>query len=105
MKTYLRYASLSLILFSTVAQSQGRMVEFPIPCIGIVTLSEVLTKHKETPAMIMNSSREVGGKVFDNPTVLFINYETKTWTIAEQITKDTYCVIGMGDAIKPYTDK
>lgn len=80
----------------------SQVVNFPIPCTDIRTLTEVLEKHSEVAAMTMTSSREVKGQVIESPAVLFINYKTKTWTLAEQINEEIYCVVAMGDSAKPY---
>jgi hypothetical protein len=79
-----------------------RIVNFPIPCTNIKTLAAVLEKFEERAAMTMTTSREVTGRIIESPTILFVNYKTKTWTLAEKVTDDSYCVIATGDNIKPY---
>jgi hypothetical protein len=93
-------SAILLTVVPTIAQSQ--IVNFPIPCTNISTLAEVIDKHGEEAAMTMTSSREIEGKIITSPTVLFVNFKTKTWTLAEQITKDRYCIIAVGDNINPY---
>lgn len=100
MKTIFLSVVAAVGLLPTTVNSQ--IVNFPIPCTDITTLSEVLDKHGEKAAMTMSSSREIRGRVIESSTVLFINYETKTWTLAEQINDETYCVVAMGDSIRPY---
>lgn len=82
--------------------AKERIVNFPIPCTDIKTLAVVLEQFEEKAAMTMTTSREVSGNIIESPTILFVNYKTKTWTLAEKITDDSYCVIATGDNIKPY---
>jgi crotonobetainyl-CoA:carnitine CoA-transferase CaiB-like acyl-CoA transferase len=92
----------AVLLISTSAMAQERIINFPIPCTDVLTLAEVVDKHEEEAAMTMTTSREIEGRIIISPTVLFVNFKTKSWTLAERITKDTYCIIAVGDDLKPY---
>jgi hypothetical protein len=95
-------------LFAAVSLSvaaQGRIMEFQAACVSINGLADVLVEFDEIPSLTMTSSREINGKLVDYATVLFINYETKTWTLAERVAQDRYCVTATGDNIKPYVKK
>jgi len=80
-------------------------VDFPIVCSNSNALAEVLMEYKEQPAMTMSSVRDAGGRQMINPLVLFINYETKSWTLGERIAPDVICLIAVGDNINPYKEK
>ena len=74
-------------------------------CVNSVVLAETLGKYGERPALTMTNNREIAGRVESFATVLFVNYDTKSWTMAEQVKEDLYCVIGMGDHLSPYRSK
>jgi hypothetical protein len=69
-------------------------------------MAEVLEKYGEIPFATMTSNREVpivGLTV--SPLVIFVNPKTKTYTMIEQITKDLYCVVAIGENINPYIEE
>jgi len=94
---------LAALLFSTPALAQNRVMQFPATCVNIETLAELLEEFEEDPAMTMTSIRASGDDFATNALVLFINYKTRTWTMAERIPGNRYCVIATGENIKPYT--
>ena len=93
------------LLFSTSALAQNRVIPFPATCVNINTLAKLLEEFQEKPAMTMLSNRASDDEIAANALVLFINYETKTWTLAEQISSNRYCVIATGENISPYFPK
>ena len=66
-------------------------------------LMPTLTRYGEVPGMIADSVRFVDSpdQVFANSMILFINYMTKTWTLAERIGPDLYCVLAVGQNMQP----
>ena len=93
------------LLFSTPALAQNRFLQFAATCVNIESLADILKEFQEDPAMTMIGIRESNGDFVNNSLVLFINYETKTWTLAEQTQSNRYCVIATGENIKPYVPK
>jgi hypothetical protein len=93
------------LLFSTPIFAQNRISQFAATCVNIETLADILKEFQEDPAMTMISIRESNGDFVNNSLVLFINYETRTWTLAEQTQRNRYCVIATGENITPYTPK
>jgi hypothetical protein len=93
------------LLIATPALAQNRVMQFAATCVNIETLAELLEEFEEKPAMTMTSIRESNDKFANNALVLFINYETKTWTMAERLPGNRYCVIATGENIKPYIPK
>jgi len=105
-----KFATLLLFAISglinpVIANSEITTVNFPIACSNMKALAAVLAEYKEQPAMTMNSVRDAGGAQMVNPLILFINYETKTWTLGERISQDVVCLIAVGDGITPYKPK
>jgi hypothetical protein len=95
----------TLLIFSSQSFAQNRISQFAATCVNIETLADLLKEFQEDPAMTMISIRESNGDFVNNSLVLFINYETKTWTLAEQTQRNRYCVIATGENIKPYINK
>ena len=104
MKTILSILAAGLF-FSSQALAQNSQT-YAAVCVNIDTLAELVTDFDEAPSMTMNSFRERrNGSLTKIPTVMFINYETKTWTLVERVNDDRYCVIATGEDIKPYFEK
>ena len=104
MKTKL--ITLLLAASSTVACSkEPRVISIPAPCIDSDTMAKLLVEFDEMPALTMVTTREgVDGKTARNRTLLFINYETKSWSMVEKVDGD-FCVVGAGEGITPVIKK
>jgi len=90
----------------SVAQANNvETLKTTIVCTDLAGLSDTVESFGEKAAMNMTHTRVLRGEVVALPTVLFINYETKSWTLAEQVTPNFYCLLGVGDNIGPYTEK
>jgi hypothetical protein len=98
-------AILMAMSFPAFSSNNPMVVDIPVSCVNLVTLSIILEEFEEKPAMTMQSSRDIDGATNNFATVLFINYKTKTWTIAEKITKDIFCITSVGENIEPYFEK
>jgi hypothetical protein len=95
----------SALLVSTPALAQNGVIQFSATCVNIETLADILKEFQEDPAMTMLSNRPSDDEFVTNALVLFINYKTKTWTMAERIPGNRYCVIATGENISPYFPK
>lgn len=90
----------------SVAQANNvQTLNTTIICTDLAGLSDTVENFGEKAAMNMTHTRELRGEVVALPTVLFINYETKSWTLAEQVSPNFYCILGVGDNINPYVPK
>lgn len=99
----MKFIAALLLLVPLTVLADVKVINLPIYCISIETLSEVLEKHGEEAAMTMSSSRDIQDQIITSSTVLFVNFKTKTWTMVERLTNDNYCVIAIGDNITPFT--
>lgn len=73
-------------------------------CLTEKQLESTLTEYDEVPSMTMISNRIVAGKEIVSSTVLFINYQTRSWTLVEKVAKDMYCISGLGANIEPFKE-
>jgi hypothetical protein len=93
----------SALIFPAQTFAQNRITQIPATCVTIETLAEILHEFDEEPAITMDSMREANNRTVTNKLVLFINYNNKTWTLAERMQRNRYCIIATGENINPYT--
>ena len=72
------------------------LTPFDAICTTRMIFAETITRYGEVPIMRGMSLRNVNGALVPMPTVLFMNMQTGSWTMAEQMSEDAYCVIAMG---------
>jgi len=94
----------SLLLFLPVI-SFAKTYNVEVYCSNEKTVIGVLVEHGEKPMLTMNSFRDVRTGDKNRLGVLFVNPEKRTWTLIERINNDLFCIIGMGEMIKPFEDK
>ena len=93
-------AALAMIPMTAFSQSY----QIPIECGNEDNLKEMLRVYKEVPSFQMATIREspATGNPIKIHTTLYINFETKSWTLVEYFPGDkTYCVISSGEDIAP----
>ncbi len=76
-----------------------------ITCSDEKTVLKVINESGETPMLKMTNLRYTNGMPTENVSILFMNIETKTWTLVERFNEETFCVIGLGNEIIPYGKK
>jgi hypothetical protein len=92
----------ALMMFPLAAFSQSYQI--PIDCGDEQQMREMLRVYKEIPAFQMTTIREsvTTSRPMKIHTTLYVNYETKSWTLVEYFPGDkTYCVISSGEEIAP----
>ena len=100
-----------LVMLPVMAMSQqelkGELVDLVGMCVGEIQFAETMTSYGEIPFVTMMTVRPVD-KTMENyeeyPTVLFMNPDTRTWTLAEKRGNNNYCVTGVGENAAPYVD-
>ena len=94
---------------NTTAVADESELTFRTPFDAICTtqqiFGETILKYGETPIMRGLSVRNVDGVMVFMNTVLFMNLETGTWTLAEKITDNVFCVMAMGQNWQVYQGK
>jgi hypothetical protein len=107
LKTFVTSLALTAGLITQPSIANDNLISLPmeVTCVPGEVLTETLGEFGEVPFLQMHSTREMDGRVVTNPTVMFMNPETKTWTMAERISKNIYCVIAIGDFVMPFRDR
>ena len=98
----MKYLVAALMMLPLAAFSQSYQI--PIECGDESAFREMLRVYKEVPAFQMATIREnaTTGRPTRIDTTLYVNFETKTWTLVEYFPGDkTYCVISSGEEIAP----
>jgi hypothetical protein len=89
----LLYALLPITAFSQTYKE----INIPVVCVTNNSLAETLDEFEELPFARGISSRENS----NHSLVIFVSKKERTWTIAERISKDKYCIIAVGDRFEP----
>jgi hypothetical protein len=102
-------AAVSSVLLSAVTVSAGANeseLTFRTPFDAICTteriFAETLYSYGETPIMRGQSVRDINGVTVAMNTVLFMNLKTGSWTLAERMSDDAFCVVAMGQNWEVY---
>lgn len=93
-------------LIPNFAYSQATVINFPAACSNIGDLAELISEFDEQTTLTMTSIRDTGDGNSKNHTLLvFVNFKTKTWTMAERVSNELFCIIATGIDMKPYVKK
>lgn len=91
---------LALVFAATLSTAEARtpaQTFFPSVCVASAELFATLKQYEELPFVRGDSDRN-GQKV---GFVMFLNAQTGTWTIAERVEEDLFCVTGVGNRFEP----
>lgn len=86
--------SMCSLVFSTAALAQTSML--PVECGTMQELTKVLVEYDEKPFAIATTQREMKGNMAENHVLFFVNAKTRSWTVAEKVSDNRYCVITGG---------
>lgn len=64
--------------------------------------AETMARYGEVPIMRGQSLRNVNGAMVVMNTVLFMNMQSGSWTMAELMAEDAFCVVAMGQNWEVY---
>lgn len=95
---------LAALAFVTLPVQAQEVLNVPIDayCVTKDHMTGILAEHQEKAMLIGVSVRNVNGNEVSVPMVVFVNPETKSFTIAEKVN-DRYCVVALGEKLSPYT--
>ena len=94
------------LLTGTAWAQQDPVVKLDALCIDRKGLEKVLSQdYQETPMLIMISGRTLGDRTVRLATVLFVNANTRSWTLIEQWDENRYCMVAGGTDMRPYGEQ
>lgn len=86
-----------LILFLIlINNSYAQSAYLPVECGTLKQLSETMVEFKELPYAVAETTREIKGILKEQVVLFFLNNNTKTWTVAEKVSDDLYCITSSG---------
>jgi len=98
---YLRTLAFSALTFLPLTRfSQVNVMSFNSACGTLIEFADTMTKYGEFPLARGTSNRSLDG-VPDRILVVFLNPETRSWTMAEQVTDEVVCIVALGQGFKP----
>jgi hypothetical protein len=97
-------ASLALTVGTIHPSMASEITRFPteLVCVGPNQLAETITDFEEIPFVGGVGVREVESVgIVENNIVVFVNPKTNSFTMVERFSKDLYCVIAIGQGLRP----
>lgn len=97
----------SALVISAAATSEEKvgMQNVETPCVSLDYITKVTEEFGELPILRADSVRKEGDQHISHVAVLYINMETKSWTMAEKMNDKTYCIIAVGSGMMPVDKK
>ena len=84
----------ALTTFCLSVQAQNSYL--PVECASLKDLTAVLTEYEEKPSAVAETTRSVRGDKKTHVVLFFLNVKTGTWSVAEKVSDDIYCLISGG---------
>jgi len=93
----------ALLLTQPALAVEKEVVQMPVYCMSEKEMDRILSKHGEVSFVGGTSTRVLeGGKRQHHPIILFVNPDTRTWTLVER-AGEYYCAISLGEDLVPIT--
>lgn len=97
-----KYIAAVLLTFTSASFAQEKVTTtFESYCITEKDLVTTIDKYTEDPLARGMSLRRTGTKEIKVPMVIFVNKKERTFSVAEKMGDDLYCVIAIGDNFVP----
>jgi len=98
--------ALTVGLFHTSIASELTQLNSQLICGDYSSINSTIKEYNEIPFVRMVSHRLVStGDIFQNQIVIFVNPQTKTYTMVERFSSDIYCVVSIGEKLSPVDSK
>lgn len=92
-------------LYAQQPSSPDKTIKLDASCSTQERVTAMLKQFEEIPMLGMVSERQINdGKVMSFATIMFVNPNTKTYTVVEQFTEEIYCVTVVGKNVTPMID-
>jgi succinyl-CoA synthetase alpha subunit len=102
--TQVKIATFLLLALVSVEARAVERATYEAVCMNHLQLAEITNTFGEIP-VARGVSVPLGKKDTVFTTVIFVNPQTNTFTIVEQVTDDRYCVIVLGTEFQPASAK
>ena len=100
-----KYLAAFLLMTTVSISAKNIQGSVPIVCADEKEFVEAIVSFDEEPFITALSKRDMGnGLLTPTALVIFLNRKTGSFTVAEKIS-DMYCVVAMGENMKPYLDE
>jgi hypothetical protein len=100
-----KYLAAFLLMITASISAKNIQGSVPIVCADEKEFVEAIVSFDEEPFITALSKRDLGnGLLTPTALVIFLNPKTGSFTVAEKIS-DMYCVVAMGENMKPYLDE
>lgn len=88
---------IAAIVFSYASMTMAEVnMTMPVICVSKKDLVTYLNEFEEKPLAVAEVVRQAGDAGLSNITLFFVNPKTSTWTVAEKVANDLYCIILSG---------
>lgn len=87
---------ITALLVSMCAGAQAQSAYMPVECASLKELTAVLTEYEEKPFAVGETVRDARGDKKTHVVLFFLNAKTGTWSVAEKVSDDIYCLISGG---------
>ena len=91
-----------LLFFPSMLLAQQEDIQkrsFQSPCLSAQQLTDLVDEFEEV-AFVRGLSQTTESNKF-NPIVVFVNPDTKSFTIAQKQESDLYCIFAIGHSFQP----
>ena len=88
------------LVFANSEKPSLQISTYETVCLSAKDLSSLIDEFKEIP-YVRGVSRPVIGDDSSLPLVIFVNPQSKTFTIVERASKDIYCILAVGANFQP----
>jgi len=98
--------ALTVGLFHTSIASELKQINSQLVCGNYDSIDATIKEYNEIPFVRMSGYRlSSSGNVSQNQIVIFVNPQTKTYTIVERFSSEIYCVVSIGEKMSPADSK
>jgi len=96
---------IAMILISVCGAVQAQTAHLPVECGSLKDLSAVLAEYEEKPFATGETTRLIRGDKKVHVVLFFLNAKTGTWSVAEKVSDDIYCILSGGTNFFLISDK
>ena len=88
-------------LFCTPLYAQQVIRQMPVVCAHVLDFAASMEEFGEEPMLRGESVRMTEQNPTVNIMVLFLNSQTRSWSLAEKVSEEVVCVMAVGEKLEP----